>query len=415
MASIGDAALPTLLNYRERGNHGLLHYRFQLDEKKPRGFSEETRVPDEGSSSFLSHSSEEAVPLSSHGEGEAFAKSCRVDSSSVSADSETSDSRWSQVLPAKVTMESTSNGYPGTMLMPPPGLELPAAQRQAVPEAQGYGMPVRLTLASEFWAPEAAWPERLAEPPRSILGTCPVQRTEADHVERIEAVKAAQAYHRKQSIRDMAELQELHDLKLQQEWLEASRFHMYLHRLEQLRQLELLESASVLRRAQVFGGTSSGKQAIPAATGPVVVPPPAKSMVAIPVESGQREVPTSQQKAKRTTFAIKVTFPGFDPVLHADFDLVPRLIGRGGSNVRSISQACGGKLSIRGPGSGSEKPQSKDVLLHLLLTCQDANSRDNGKQLLLQLLDGIHLHFQRYINKKSLLPVSTFYKFTDVV
>ena len=46
----------------------------------------------------------------------------------------------------------------------------------------------------------------------------------------------------------------------------------------------------------------------------------------------------------------KFVFNGFDAKNHADFELVPRLIGRKGCNLRPISQSCrggGGGVSRR--------------------------------------------------------------------
>jgi len=166
---------------------------------------------------------------------------------------------------------------------------------------------------------------------------------------------------------------------------------------------------------------------------PVVVPPPRKFMAAAhqpsqlptaatetPAALPSARQPQLQKGGKMTSFVSKVIFPGFDAELHHDFDLVPRLIGRGGTNMRKIANACGGTVRLRGPGTGAEQPRAKDgmaseVPLHILLTCPDQASDEVGKQELVNLLDNIFVHFQRYLNKKSMRQHNVFYAFSDKI
>jgi len=66
------------------------------------------------------------------------------------------------------------------------------------------------------------------------------------------------------------------------------------------------------------------------------------------------------------------------------FDLVPRLIGRGGSNMRRISKATGAKLRIRGKGSGHlevDGKQEAPTPLMLAVTTDSGNLDDFRKAM----------------------------------
>eukprot|EP00931_Biecheleriopsis_adriatica_P058673 TRINITY_DN3498_c0_g1_i6.p1 TRINITY_DN3498_c0_g1~~TRINITY_DN3498_c0_g1_i6.p1 ORF type:complete len:359 (+),score=65.80 TRINITY_DN3498_c0_g1_i6:110-1078(+) len=56
--------------------------------------------------------------------------------------------------------------------------------------------------------------------------------------------------------------------------------------------------------------------------------------------------PSSRGQHAKKTFTCRYVFTGYDVDRFADFELVPRLIGRGGSNMRPIAKACGGKVRI---------------------------------------------------------------------
>jgi len=110
-------------------------------------------------------------------------------------------------------------------------------------------------------------------------------------------------------------------------------------------------------------------------------------------------------------FTCKFVFGGFDLERDADFELVPRLIGRGGANMRDIAKACDGKVRIRGRGSGHREQQKgrssleeADVPLQIALSCRDKDSFEEGRKRLLSLLQFISMHFERYCRRKGVDP-----------
>jgi len=111
-------------------------------------------------------------------------------------------------------------------------------------------------------------------------------------------------------------------------------------------------------------------------------------------------------------FTCKFSFGGFNVDRDADFELVPRLIGRGGVNMRNIARACDGKVRIRGRGSGHQEQQKgsrvlveADVPLQIALSCKDSACYEEGRRQVFALLDFIAIHFERYCRKKGVLPV----------
>jgi len=118
--------------------------------------------------------------------------------------------------------------------------------------------------------------------------------------------------------------------------------------------------------------------------------------------------------SKRLT--LKFVFNGIDMDRHSDFELVPRLIGRGGKHMRDIAQACGGKVRIRGRGSGHKEQQKRgqpaveaDVPLQIALSCRDRSSLEEGKLLLEEFLKGMCVHFERYCKRNRISPVPELY------
>mmetsp|Transcript_120310 Transcript_120310/g.334683 ORF Transcript_120310/g.334683 Transcript_120310/m.334683 type:complete len:345 (-) Transcript_120310:404-1438(-) len=102
----------------------------------------------------------------------------------------------------------------------------------------------------------------------------------------------------------------------------------------------------------------------------------------------------------------------------ADFQLVPRIIGTGGSNVKAVASACGGKVRVRGRGSGYlEGPDRReaDIPLQVVLSCNDAQSLETGVRMLSQLLNQMGEHYSQYCKKVDLKPPARFYalKFRD--
>lgn len=129
-----------------------------------------------------------------------------------------------------------------------------------------------------------------------------------------------------------------------------------------------------------------------------------------------------QKFRREKRVACKFVFQGIDMMADADFELVPRLIGRGGSNTRSISEACNGKVRIRGRGSGHKEQhknsrafEEADVPLQMVLSCQDQQSLETGKALILKFLATVQGHFERYCRKKGTDPVPELFVVVDGV
>lgn len=96
----------------------------------------------------------------------------------------------------------------------------------------------------------------------------------------------------------------------------------------------------------------------------------------------------------------------------ADFELVPKLIGRNGTNMKKIAQRCNGKLRIRGRGSGyCEGPERRevDLPLQLALSCPSAEDLSLGKQLVLGLLDQLASLYAQYCHLAKIEPPTRFY------
>lgn len=131
-------------------------------------------------------------------------------------------------------------------------------------------------------------------------------------------------------------------------------------------------------------------------------------------DAGDKAEFNHHDDSKRHT--CKFIFSGFDVEEHADFELVPRLIGRGGSHMREIAAACNGKVRIRGRGSGHKELRKgtrpaleADVPLQIALSCRDRCSFEEGKTRLEQFLKGMSVHFERYCKRKCIDPIPELY------
>eukprot|EP00440_Ansanella_granifera_P032807 gb/GFBE01035593.1/.p1 GENE.gb/GFBE01035593.1/~~gb/GFBE01035593.1/.p1 ORF type:complete len:335 (+),score=61.12 gb/GFBE01035593.1/:1-1005(+) len=124
----------------------------------------------------------------------------------------------------------------------------------------------------------------------------------------------------------------------------------------------------------------------------------------------------ARRQGRGETFTGKFVFTGYDLDRDASFELVPRVIGRGGSNIRPISNACNGRLRVRGHGSGHMEYDEDTELfgeakepLHIAVTCLSQESLLEGMRLLEALLRGIRRHFGRYCRKQMITPVPELY------
>ncbi|CAE7366061.1 Zc3h3 [Symbiodinium natans] len=109
------------------------------------------------------------------------------------------------------------------------------------------------------------------------------------------------------------------------------------------------------------------------------------------------------RKDRRGRATCKFVFEGYRDE-HKNFDLVPRVIGRGGCNMRAIAtENC--KLRIRGRASAHlEKTRNgaareADLPLHIALSCSDEAELEVAKEKLDTLLQGISVHFYRFCRK----------------
>lgn len=159
---------------------------------------------------------------------------------------------------------------------------------------------------------------------------------------------------------------------------------------------------------------------------PPAYPPPAWPSLPIPPLPPQSAdgdyAPLSQESRRRVAtgktgnFLAKFVFNGFDASNHADFELVPRLIGRKGCNLRPISQSCRGKIRVTG-WDGSQ-PMGKfqttgkpnvDSPVEVTLSCHDQDSLDEGIRQINVLLEDLSNHFSRYCYKRGISPVPELY------
>jgi len=125
------------------------------------------------------------------------------------------------------------------------------------------------------------------------------------------------------------------------------------------------------------------------------------------------------KQGKRLT--CKFIFSNIDLARDADFELVPRLIGRGGNHMRAIADACNGKVRIRGRGSGFQEPRrggkkgrksdlaEAGVPLQIALSCLDSEGFEEGKERITLLLQALSSHFERYCRKKNVDPPVPFF------
>lgn len=87
-----------------------------------------------------------------------------------------------------------------------------------------------------------------------------------------------------------------------------------------------------------------------------------------------------------------VFFNGFDPEQHSDFEMVPRLIGRQGCNMKPI-YSTGAMARVWG-GDGD--------MLQLAVSCETEDVMEAARLSVKHLLDGISFHFRRFCCKKQI-------------
>ena len=101
--------------------------------------------------------------------------------------------------------------------------------------------------------------------------------------------------------------------------------------------------------------------------------PPGLTGLARDVPKPRCQLPVAKPKPKSFNFA--VVFQGYDLKTHADFELVPRLIGRRGCNMAPIYNTGAG-ARVRGRGSGYKEVRTpcgdyeRDETLQLAVSCR---------------------------------------------
>jgi len=111
----------------------------------------------------------------------------------------------------------------------------------------------------------------------------------------------------------------------------------------------------------------------------------------------------------------KFSFVGYNCEKHKDFDLVPRLIGREGCNMRAIAtDDC--KVRIRGRASAhfdvlrNGVAREADTPLQIALSCSNEKELEVAKQKVETLLSNISVHFYRCCRKMGWTPPAQLYK-----
>jgi len=105
-----------------------------------------------------------------------------------------------------------------------------------------------------------------------------------------------------------------------------------------------------------------------------------------------REAKRSSKQNVKGTYNFTVFFNGFDPEQHSDFEMVPRLIGRQGCNMKPI-YSTGAMARVWG-GDGD--------MLQLAVSCDTEDVMEAARLTVKQLLDGISFHFRRFCCKKQI-------------
>eukprot|EP00930_Biecheleria_cincta_P034504 TRINITY_DN23845_c0_g1_i1.p1 TRINITY_DN23845_c0_g1~~TRINITY_DN23845_c0_g1_i1.p1 ORF type:complete len:358 (+),score=48.65 TRINITY_DN23845_c0_g1_i1:110-1183(+) len=115
-------------------------------------------------------------------------------------------------------------------------------------------------------------------------------------------------------------------------------------------------------------------------------------------------------------FVCEILFPGYCSEHHADFDLVPRLIGRGAVHVKEIA-AAGARVSLVGEGSSAvpasrfkgrdrggneslEDGTDSDMPLKMVLSSSSAQSLEAALQTAQKQLSDLEKHWACFCRKK---------------
>lgn len=109
----------------------------------------------------------------------------------------------------------------------------------------------------------------------------------------------------------------------------------------------------------------------------------------------------AEAKALSYQHNFTVVFHGYDKEKHSNFELVQRLIGRGGCNMKAIY--AGKPVSARV--TGSEGP---DMVL-LTVKCQSEELMKDARNDVIKLISDIHNHWRKYCRQNQLHCPELFY------
>jgi len=114
------------------------------------------------------------------------------------------------------------------------------------------------------------------------------------------------------------------------------------------------------------------------------------------------------RRVARFPFDFKVVFSGYDHEIHAAFELVPRLIGKGGRNMIPFPR-MGAAARVCGRGSGYLEVQTadgqqceRDDALQLAVACRTPEIREQSLKWAASLLGELRHHFRRFCRKNGL-------------
>lgn len=95
-----------------------------------------------------------------------------------------------------------------------------------------------------------------------------------------------------------------------------------------------------------------------------------------------------------------------------EFQLVPRLIGRKGANMKRIADACNVRIRIRGRGSGfmeEHKMLEANIPLQMALSADDFAGYEKARGMLTEVLDAMAGRFEQYCLQRQINPPPAFY------
>eukprot|EP00747_Dinoflagellata_sp_TGD_P027475 gnl/TRDRNA2_/TRDRNA2_132635_c0_seq1.p1 gnl/TRDRNA2_/TRDRNA2_132635_c0~~gnl/TRDRNA2_/TRDRNA2_132635_c0_seq1.p1 ORF type:complete len:200 (-),score=11.96 gnl/TRDRNA2_/TRDRNA2_132635_c0_seq1:201-800(-) len=129
--------------------------------------------------------------------------------------------------------------------------------------------------------------------------------------------------------------------------------------------------------------------------------------------SGQVEELPDERVARRLCFTFVIAIR---PSRAADFNLVPKLIGKNGANARRIEFACGGKVRVRGRGVGRREGRfmrEAPCNLRISLSCPSEASLMLGCNMLTAFLNDIAQEYRLFCQANNIHTPARFYTIVE--